>query len=121
MKSSELFWRLLPDVRPAERSRFGFFASLFGLVSLACTLGLAAVEALFLARVGPSGLPLVFLLAAPITVLGSLGYGAWVGRSRNDDLFVQLLLGSAAIVLASFGRVNRLLVRINLDAKAAQQ
>jgi HEAT repeat protein len=102
MAITGLLWRLLPDVRPGERVRFLFFVTLFGLVSLACTLGLAAVEALFLARVGPEQLPLTFILAAPVTVLGSVAYGAWVGRSRNDDLFVLMLVGAAVLVALGF-------------------
>ena len=39
----ELLGRLFPAVRPAEQARFLFFVSLLALVTLAQTLGLAAV------------------------------------------------------------------------------
>ncbi|MEE9608185.1 MAG: HEAT repeat domain-containing protein [Myxococcota bacterium] len=90
---SELFWRLLGNVRPRERSRFLFFAGLSTLVSLAQTLGLAGSEALFLARFGVSVLPETFILASLVTVVGSLAYATRVGSARNDSLFAQMLLG----------------------------
>jgi HEAT repeat protein len=104
---SRVAWRLLPEVRPAERRRFLFFFSLCGLVSLASTLGLAAVEALFLVRLGPELLPATFILAAPVTVLGMLAYGSWVARTRNDRFFVQMLLGAALVLCAATAIVNR--------------
>ncbi|MFQ5697260.1 MAG: HEAT repeat domain-containing protein [Myxococcota bacterium] len=95
-------WRWWAEVRPAERERVAFFALLLGLVTLAETLGLTAAEALFLSRVGAAELPLAFLLAAPATVIGTLAYALRVDRSRNDRLFLGLLVGGAAIlVLAS--------------------
>ena len=98
-----VFWRLLPGVRARERSRFLFFGSLFGLISLAQTLGLAGSEALFLARIGVQHLPAVFIAASALTVLGSLLYAAGVDQRRNDVYFVQMLgLGGALLVLASF-------------------
>ena len=54
---AELFWRVLPDVRSDERSRFLFFAGLFTLISLAQTVGLVGTESLFLARLGAGYLP----------------------------------------------------------------
>ncbi|MCP5041263.1 MAG: hypothetical protein GY944_09565, partial [bacterium] len=99
-QGSSLFWRMLPSVRDLERDRFRFFFLLSALLSVAQTLGLAGSEALFLERVGPSALPLVFVLAPITTVLGCLGYAAVVGVRRNDELFVALL-SIAAIVLAA--------------------
>ena len=49
---TNLFWRLFPDVRLQERSRFLFFAGLAALISLAQTLGLTGAEVLFLAEAG---------------------------------------------------------------------
>ncbi|MBW2390907.1 MAG: hypothetical protein JRG89_21100, partial [Deltaproteobacteria bacterium] len=102
-----LYWRLMPSVRPPERDRFLFFFQLSALLSLAQTLGLAGSEALFLERVGPSALPLVFVLAPIATVLGCIGYAAVVGRVRNDKLLVSLLL-FAGIVLAAASVLVRL-------------
>jgi HEAT repeat protein len=99
---SDSFWRLLRDVRPHERQRFVFFGGLLLLGSVAQTLGLVGVESLFLARFGVERLPLVFIAASLSTVLGSLVYAAWVGRSRNDELFVRML-AVAALVLAGAG------------------
>jgi ATP/ADP translocase len=107
MAITRVVWRLLPDVRPAERSRFLFFFSLCGLVSLASTLGLAAVEALFLVRLGPGLLPATFVLAAPVTLLGMLAYGSWVARARNDTFFVQMLVGAAVLLCAATVLVSR--------------
>lgn len=92
-------WRLLPEVRTAERGRFLFFVSLYGLLSLAQTVGLVGTEAVFLGRIGPEALPRTFVIASIVTVLASLLYAVVVGRTRNDNLFVGLLLG-AAIFLA---------------------
>ena len=95
---ADLFWRLLPDVRTGERSRFLFFAGLFTLISLAQTVGLAGSEALLLGTLGARALPRTFLFASLVTVAGSIGYAALVGRLRNDDLFAYMLLGAAALL-----------------------
>ncbi len=96
---TELFWRLLPDVRFGERSRFLLFAGLFTLISLAQTIGLVGTEALFLARLGAARLPAAFIAASIFTVLGSIVYAVRVGEARNDTLFSQMLIG-AGVVLA---------------------
>jgi HEAT repeat protein len=85
-------WRLFPGVRPPERPRFRFFLSLSGFIVFSQTIGLATAEALFLARVGVVHLPLAFVLASSVSVVGSLAYAWVVGRRRNDLLFIQLLL-----------------------------
>jgi len=95
---AELFWRLLPDVRTGERSRFLFFAGLFTLISLAQTVGLAGSEALLLGTLGARALPSTFLFASLVTVAGSIGYAALVGRLRNDDLFIGMLIAAAALL-----------------------
>ncbi len=95
---AELFWRLLPDVRTGERTRFLFFAGLFTLISLAQTVGLAGSEALLLGTLGARALPSTFLFASLVTVAGSIGYAALVGRLRNDDLFMALLFVAAALL-----------------------
>ena len=69
-----LFWRLMPSVRATERDRFLFFFQLSALLPLAQTLGLAGSEALFLERVGPADLPMVFVIAPIATVLGCGSY-----------------------------------------------
>ncbi len=68
---AEPLWRLIPDVRADERSRFLFFAGLFTLITLGQTMGLAGSEALFLARLGVDQLPATFILAAASTVVAS--------------------------------------------------
>ena len=93
----QLFWRFAPDVRSHERSRFLFFAGLVALGSAAQTLGLVGSEALFLSRFGVSKLPETFIAAAAVTVLGTLGYAASVGRLRNDWLFLWMTLGAFLI------------------------
>jgi hypothetical protein len=97
-RPADFLWRLLPGVRSAERSRALFFTALLALVSGAQTLGLAGSEALLLARLGAGWLPQAFMAAATVTVLGSLVYAVRVGRARNDDLFVRMLLASAALL-----------------------
>lgn len=96
-----LLWRLFPAVRPDERERFLFFFKLSALLSLAQTLGLAGSEALFLARVGPSELPFVFVLAPVATVIGCLAYASTVGYVRNDLLFSSLLLATGSALAAA--------------------
>jgi ATP/ADP translocase len=91
-------WRLLPAVRTAERGRFLFFASLYGLLTLAQTVGLVGAEAFFLGRSGAEALPRTFVIASLTTVLASLAYAAVVGRARNDGLFVAMLLTTAALL-----------------------
>ncbi|HZO08286.1 MAG TPA: hypothetical protein VFC77_02825, partial [Myxococcota bacterium] len=56
MAATAALWRLLPDVRAGEYDRFLFFAGLVALLSLAQTLGLAASEALFVAKLGAAAL-----------------------------------------------------------------
>src|SRR3990172_4805416 len=65
MAASAALWRLLPDVRVQERSRFLFFGGLVALLAFAQTLGLAASEALFVAKLGaPAILCLWYALQA---------------------------------------------------------
>jgi HEAT repeat protein len=96
----ELFWRLLPAVRRAERARTLFFLGLLALVSAAQTLGLAGSEALLLAQLGVGRLPQAFVAAALTTVVGSLVYASLVGSTRNDGLFAWMLLGSGLLLFA---------------------
>jgi HEAT repeat protein len=99
-----LFWRLFPDVRLQERSRFLFFAELAALVSLAQTLGLTGAEALFLAEFGIELLPITIIGGSASTVLGFVLYAMRVGNVRNDGLFVQILVGAAiALTAATIG------------------
>ena len=100
----EGIWRLLPAVRPTERSRFAFFFVVSALISLSQTLGLAGSEALFLARFGVEYLPHVFIAASVVTVVGMLLYASLVGSVRNDKLLTHILW-IAALVLggAAFG------------------
>ncbi len=95
---AELFWRLLPDVRTGERTRFLFFAALFTLINVAQTVGLAGSEALLLGRLGAGALPVTFIVASLATVLGSFLYAVSVGRLRNDDLCAGLLALSAVLI-----------------------
>ena len=98
------FWGLLPGVRPRERGRFLFFAGLSALLNLALTVGLVGAEALFLTRVGIEFLPHVFVLAALVTVGGTLLYAVWVGRERNDSYFIVILL--VAVFLVAVGTLG---------------
>lgn len=88
-------------MRAAERGRVALLFALGGALSLAQTLGLAASEALFLARLGAERLPVTFVLASLVTVGASLAYAARVGRARNDTVFVEILgVGAAATAIA---------------------
>lgn len=102
---TDFLWRILPAVRTRERPRFLFFAGLYAILSFSQTLGLAGSEAIFLARRGPEGLPEAFILAAAVTVMTSLAYALVVGRSRNDRLFIVMLLG-AAVLLAAIALIS---------------
>ncbi|HEX5068197.1 MAG TPA: cyclic nucleotide-binding domain-containing protein [Myxococcota bacterium] len=95
---SELFWRFLPAVRRAERSRAVFFTGLMTLLSAAQTLGLAGSEALLLSRLGPARLPEAFVAAALVTVAGSLLYASRVGVLRNDRLFIGMLIAAGVLL-----------------------
>jgi hypothetical protein len=97
-EASKGWWRLLPEVRSGERSRFLFFFTLLGLLTLAQMMGFAGAEALFLGRVGVARLPLTFVGASAATVLFSLAYASVVGRARNDSLFAWMLLAAAALL-----------------------
>jgi HEAT repeat protein len=99
LRLREGLWALLPNVRPGERSRALYFTSLFTLISAAQTLGIAGTETLLLSELGAARLPESFIAASIVAVLGSLVYAARVGVSRNDELFSQMLLGSAALLL----------------------
>ncbi len=98
---TNLFWRLFPDVRLQERSRFLFFAGLAALISLAQTLGLTGAEALFLAEAGIEYLPITIIGGSVSTILGFVLYAARVGEVRNDGLFVQMLVGAAIALTAA--------------------
>ena len=95
------FWRLFPDVRVQERSRFLFFAKLAALVSLAQTLGLTGAEALFLAEVGIDYLPITIIGGSVATVLGFVMYAVRVGDVRNDSFFAQMLVGAGIALTAA--------------------
>ncbi len=92
-------WRFF-GVRERERGRVLFFVTLSSLVSLGLTLGLAATEALLLARSGVEALPAMFVIASAVTVLGSLLYGLAVGAFRNDSFFCWMLLAAAGLLCA---------------------
>ena len=92
-------WRFF-GVREREQGRVLFFVTLSSLVSLGLTLGLAATEALLLARSGVEALPAIFVIASAVTVLGSLLYGLAVGAFRNDSFFCWMLLGAAGLLCA---------------------
>ena len=94
-------WALLPDVRAGERPRFPFFAGLIALLSFAQTLGLAASESLFVAKLGAGKLAIGFIAASVFTVVGSLYYAVRVGTVRNDLLFVRWLSGAALVLGAA--------------------
>ena len=93
-------WRLIPAVRPRERTRFLFFLSLDLLLSLSQTLGLVATESLILGHFGPDVLPYNFVAASLITVMGSLVYALGVNRAKNDLYFIRLHLIFAAMVFS---------------------
>ena len=101
MAASAALWRLLPDVRAGEHDRFLFFAGLVALISLAQTLGLAASEALFVAKLGAAALAPGFIAASLVTVVTSLIYAVRVGILRNDVLFVRWLAAAAAVLAAT--------------------
>ena len=101
MAATAALWRLLPDVRAGEYDRFLFFAGLVALLSLAQTLGLAASEALFVAKLGAAALAPGFIAASLVTVLLSLVYAVRVGVLRNDVLFVRWLAGAAVVLAAT--------------------
>ena len=97
-------WQLLPSVRSNERPRFALFFTLAAMVSLAQMVGLAGAEALFLTRLGVKLLPITFVIASLFTAVTSMAYALRVGRERNDRVFVELLLVSAAgVAVAGVG------------------
>lgn len=104
---SEFLWRVVPGVRRTERERFVFFFGLSALLSLAQTLGLAGSEALFLSRLGPSALPGAFILASLTTLLGSVVYAVFVGRARNDRLYIVILCAAAVFLTLNLGVLDR--------------
>ncbi len=85
-------WRFLPAVRRSEREKFLFFLSLSGIITLAQTLGLVGAETLLLSRLGAPALPITFIGASALTVLGSLIYAFGVDRSRNDNYFIHIFI-----------------------------
>ncbi len=107
MGAPAALWRLLPDVRVQERPRFLFFGGLVALLSFAQTLGLAASEALFVAKLGARALATAFIAASLVTVLGSLLYAVRVGAVRNDLLFVRWLAGAALALAAATAAAAR--------------
>ncbi len=96
-----LLWRLFPDVGTGERPRDLFFFGLITLIGLAQTMGLAGSEALFLANLGAGRLPPTFIAAALVTVVGSMLYALRVGAVRNDGLYIQMLLGTGALLMVA--------------------
>ena len=103
---NKVFWRLLPNLRSHERSRFLFFAALATLGSMAQTVGLVGSEALFLSRFGAEALPEAFIGASLLTVLGTFVYATWVGEVRNDRLFIQMLIGISVLLLGAAAAAN---------------
>lgn len=91
----------MPGVRASERGRFAWFVALGALLALAQTVGLAGVEAVFLARLGAGRLPETFVLASATTVGASLLYAVRVGRARNDRVLAELAALAALGVVAT--------------------
>lgn len=87
----------LADVRPDERAvTFGAFLILFGLMA-AHTLLETARDALFLARIAASRLPLVYLAIAGVAILVSLLRGKRRLRSDTRRSLATWLCGSALL------------------------
>ncbi len=84
-------WRLAPNIREQERSKFAFFFLLSAWLGVAHSIGLTAAETIFLVRVGAEYLPQAIVLAAVITMAGTLAYAAGVGRARHDTSFTSML------------------------------
>jgi HEAT repeat protein len=98
---TDLFWRPIPDVRMQERPRFLFFAALATAISLAQTLGLTGAEALFMAELGARYLPVTIIGGSLATVIVFVAYAARVGDARNDNLFIQMLIGAGVVLIGA--------------------
>lgn len=94
-----MLWAIFSGVRKKERQRFLFFLTLSGLLCVGQTLGLAGSESLLLARLGAAALPLTFIGASALTVLGNFLYAVGVDRARNDVYFIRLLLGATVVLV----------------------
>ncbi len=116
MTPSALGWRLLSDVRPNERGRFGLFALATLLFNLAQTMGLAGSEGLLLSSEGAGALPIALIVAAAVATLASAIYAGLVGQVRNDRVAIGVFGLSATIVLASIPLLDRSITRYALFA-----
>ncbi|MBT9587665.1 cyclic nucleotide-binding domain-containing protein [bacterium] len=83
-------------------SRFAFFLTLSLLMNLSQTVGLVISESMLLTHYGPASLPVSFLIAAVVTVLGSLIYALGVHRAKNDRYFLRLLGGLASLIVLTW-------------------
>ncbi len=102
-----MFWAIFSSVRKKERARFVFFLTLSGLLSLGQTVGLAGSESLLLAKLGAAALPVTFIAASALTVMGNFLYAVGVDRARNDVYFIRLLMGAAvALCLLTVGIIK---------------
>ena len=92
--------RGLLAVRPGEGRLATLLAALFALVEMGRGLGEIALDTLFLRRVGPDALPLLYVGLGLVSLFMVVGFGAGIGALRRRPFLVALLIAFAAILLA---------------------
>ena len=93
--------RGLLAVRPGEGRLATLLAALFALVEMGRGLGEIALDTLFLRRVGPDALPLLYVGLGIVSLVMVVGFGAGIGALRRRPFLVALLAAFAATLLAA--------------------
>ena len=93
------FFKRLFNVRPDELHVFSGFFFFYFLIGLQFSIGLTVSEALFLAEVGPSFLPYMYILNAIAIILVSSVYSSFTERLSVSKMFAAVLIFFLALIL----------------------
>ena len=107
-------WTRAIGVRPGEGPTVILIAAAFAALEAGRGFGEIGADTLVLSQFGASALPYLFIGLGAISLVGSLAYGAALGRIPRQQLLVGLPLVAAAILL-----VERILMATGHPASIA--
>ena len=98
-------WQRAIGIRPGESRIIALVAGLFACLEAGRGFGEIGVDTLVVSRFGAGSLPYLFIGLGTIGLVGSLVYGAALGRFGRIRLLAGLMAGAAAVLI-----VERLLM-----------
>src|SRR6478735_113548 len=87
-------------IRPGEGRTVALVATLFAALEIGRGFGEIGVDTLVVSRFGAGSLPYLFVGLGTIGLVGSLVYGAALGRFGRVRLLAGLMAGAAVLLIA---------------------